>query len=212
MTEVDVGTLRDVVEQLLGERTEVDVGALVEPVQRDRVGEVATVRHQRETLGELGGIVDELHPPLEQRLAGQVVVALAQVLHALVTMGEGDVRDRVDELRRVAEDAVVDRVGPELARHLELLVDVERLGDVDIAVGRLGRVVELTQRRVARARVVPRVTALAGRRVEPFEQTDRPIGLQLTEERSQGGTHDARTHQRHVGLDHRFRHLDSTSS
>ncbi len=210
MAEVDVGALGDMIEELLGERAEIDVGALVEPVQRDRIREVASLRHQRQSCGELGRVVDELHA-LEQGLGREIVVALAEVLLAFGAVGEGDVRDGVDELRRVTEDAVVDGVGPELARHLELLVDGERLVDVDVAVGGLRRVVQLAECRVSGAGVVPRVAALGGGGVELLEQADRPVGLKLSEQRSERRTHDSRTHQRDVGRDHRFRHLDSTS-
>ena len=206
VTEVDVATLAHKVEELLGERTEVDVGALGEPVQRDRIGEVTTLRHQRESRAELARIGDVLHA-LEENLLRERVVALAEVVDARVAVSEAHVRNRIDELRRAGDDVVVDRVGPELSRDLELLVDGDRLGDVDATVCGLRGVVELAQRRVAGARVVPRVTALSGRGIEPFEEADRPVRLHLPQQRTEGGTHDAGAHERNVRLDHRFRQL-----
>ena len=206
----DVPALADEVQQLLGERAEVDVGALGEPVERDRIGEITPSRHQRQAVGEFGRVVDELHA-LEEGFPRQLVVAFAQVLHTGVTVGERDMRDRIDELARAAEDALVDGVSPELARHLELLVDGDRLVDVHVTVGGLRRVVEFTQRRVTGACVVPRIAGLGGGGVETLEQRDRPIRLELLDQGTEGGAHDARTHEGHIRFDRRFRHLDSTS-
>ncbi len=191
----------DVVDELLGERTEVDVRAGRGPVDGDRVGEVTTLRHQRQTLGEqLGGALGVLHAR-EQRVAGQRVVPGAQVLHVVGAVHEADVRNRVDEVLGIGQDPVVDGVGPELARDLELLVDVDRLGDVDGAVG-LGRggVVQLAQRGVTGSGVVPGIAALRRGGVEPLESGDRPVGLQLTQQRAEGGAHDACTDEHYIGL------------
>ena len=60
--------------------------------------------------------------------------------------------------------STVHQVRPQLARHLELLVDRDGLRDVDRPRLRvLGRVVQLAQRGVARARVVPAVGGLLAR-------------------------------------------------
>jgi hypothetical protein len=89
---------------------------------------------------------------------------------------EADVRDRVQEVADVGQDPVLVRVGPELPGDLELLVDVDGLGDVDAAVGVLRRVVQLAQRRVAGAGVVPRVAALGGGGVEALDQVMDQFG------------------------------------
>ena len=47
----------------------------------------------------------------------------------LGALDEADVRDRIEEAADVGEDAVLARVGPELAGDLELFVDVDRLGE-----------------------------------------------------------------------------------
>ncbi len=122
-------------------------------------------------------------------------------------MHEAHVRDRVEEAADVGQHAVLDGVRPELARHLELLVDVHRLGDVDRAVGPLRGVVQLTQRRVAGARVVPRIAALGGGAVETLDQRDRPVRLHQPQQRAERGAHDSRADQHDVGLlwfRHRF--------
>src|SRR5581483_1314662 len=48
----------EVADQLSGERTEVDVGAVGRPIERDRLGKVAFGGHQRQPAGELVGVVD----------------------------------------------------------------------------------------------------------------------------------------------------------
>ena len=80
---------------------------------------------------------------------------------AVLAGDEADVRDRGDELLRGPGQALADQVRPELARHLELLVDRDGLRRVDPAVRPRGRVVQLAQGGVAGAGVVPRLGALA---------------------------------------------------
>ena len=87
----------DVVHELLGQSAEVDVGSSVYQVQRDRVVVGAGGGHERQTVGELTRVGDELHA-LEQGLTRQLVVAAAQVVHAVGAVGVADVRDGVDEL------------------------------------------------------------------------------------------------------------------
>ena len=72
---------------------------------------------------------------VEQRLRGQGLVAGAHVGAAVLAGDEADVRDRGDELLGRAGQALADQVRPELAGHLELLVDRDGLGRVDPAVG-----------------------------------------------------------------------------
>ena len=76
-----------VADELLGQRAEVDVGAVGGPVQGDRIGEVALGRHERQPPGELVRVVDELGGG-EQRVGGQRVPALAQVVDAVGTVHE----------------------------------------------------------------------------------------------------------------------------
>ena len=90
-------------------------------------------------------------------------------------------------------------VGPELAGHLELLIDIDRLGDLDSAVGLLRGVVQFAQRRVAGAGVIPGIAALSCGGVEAFHQRDRPVRLNHAQQRTQGRAHDSGTDQDDVG-------------
>ena len=66
------------------------------------------------------------------------------------------VRHRVNE-RVIRQDALIHQGGPELAGHLELLVNAQRLSGVYSAVGSCGCVVQLAQGGVAGTRVIPGV-------------------------------------------------------
>jgi hypothetical protein len=136
--------------------------------------------HQRQPAGELVLVVDVLHRR-EERVLDECLAPRLQIPDVVCAMHEAHVRNRVEEAAHVGQHAVLDGVGPELARHLELLVDVNGLADVDGAVGALRGVVQLTQRGVPGARVVPRIAALGGRCVEPLDERDRPVRLQQTQ-------------------------------
>ena len=178
------------VEELLGQRAVVDVGACVGPGDGHRLCvEVAALGHQRQLLREGVAVVRELHVG-EHVVCGELVVALAQVVDLVFALGEGDVRHGVDEGARVGQHTVFHLVGPELARQLELLVDVHRLGDINAAL-LLGRVVQLAQRGVAGASVVEGVGGLLGRPVKPLEDHLGPFGFQFVQHRAQRGAHDA---------------------
>ena len=178
------------IEELPGQGTVVDVGARVCPGDGHRLGvEVAALGHQGQLLREGLAVVRELHVG-EHVVCGEFVVALAQVVDLVFALGEGDVRHGVDEGARVGQHTVFHLVGPELARQLELLVDVHRLGDIDASLF-LGRVVQLAQCGVASTGVVERVGGLLGRTVEPLEDHLGPIRFQLVQHRAQCRAHDA---------------------
>ncbi|MNC26033.1 hypothetical protein D3C75_741500 [compost metagenome] len=126
------------------------------------------------------------------------LIALLEEGNTLVTLDVAQVRDRVDEGTRRAEVALLAQVGPELARNLELGVDVHGLLDVDAAIGGLGRVVKLAQAGVAGACVVPGVGAFRGSGVHRLHDLKLQGRVELLEQYGQGGTHDARAYQYHI--------------
>ena len=150
-----------VADQLLGQRPEIHVGAVLGPVQADGFGKVAIGGHQRQPVGEFVWVVDELGGR-EQWVARQRIAVPAQVVDLLGTVREADVRDRIEETAHVCEHSGLHRIGPELAGDLELLVDFDGLRDVDRAIGQFRGVVELAQSRVPGTRVVPRTAAFGG--------------------------------------------------
>ena len=185
------------VNHLLGERTEVDVGTFGSPGSGDGLVALAALDGQRCPLGNLVAIGGELHA-LEELLLAEGVETCSQVLGVILTEDHGHVGDRVDEVG-VVQDLLFNQGCPELAGNLELLVDVQRLGGGDGAVGAGGGVVELAQCRVAGAGVVPGVGGLLGGLVEALKQDDVPGRLELLEEHAEGGAHDAAAHQDDVG-------------
>ena len=186
-------------DQLPGQRPEIHVGAVLGPVQGDGFGEVAVGGHQRQPAGEFVWVVDELGG-CEQRVARQRLAVPAQVVDLLGAVREADVRDRVEEAVHVGEHSGLHRIRPELARDLELLVDLDGLRDVDRAIGQFRGVVELAQSRVPGTRVVPRVAAFCGGTVQAFDESDRPIRFQQSQQRPQCGAHDPGAHQHDVSL------------
>ncbi len=113
----------------------------------------------------------------------------------------------VEEAAHVRQDTAFHGVRPELPRHLELLVDVDGLADLDRAVGALRGVVQLTQRRVSGTRVVPRIATLgSGPPVQPLDEGDGPVGFHQLQQGGERGTHDARSHQHDVGFGY-LRHV-----
>ena len=91
---------------------------------------------------------------------GHRLEALAQEGDIVLPPDEAHVRAGMDESPRVRDRAFADQVGPQLTRQIELRVDLERLGNVDIPVFALRRVVQLAIGRVAGARVVPGLRTL----------------------------------------------------
>src|SRR5262249_43505843 len=79
-------------------------------------------------------------------------------------------------------------------------VDVERLGNVDAAVGTLRRIVELAQRGMPGTGVVPSIGALLCRAGERLEHFDVERRVELLEHHRQGSAHDAGADQDDIGL------------
>ena len=185
--------------QLAGQGAEVDVGPFRGAGGGDALLRVAALDDQRGPLGDLGVVLGVFHRA-EQRVRLERLVAGAQELGVVLADHEAHVRHGVDEALGGADHAVRDQVGPELAGQLELLVDEERLGGVHRAVFGGGGVVELTQRRVSGAGVVPGAGALQTRLVQLLEQGDRPVRLELLQEGTERGAHDAAANQDDVGM------------
>jgi len=191
--------LRGVADELSRQCPEVDVGPVLRPGQRDRIRMASSGRHQWQPPRELVVVGDEFHRR-EQRVVDQRDVAALQIVDVGLALDEADMRNRVEETAHIGQQPVGDRVGPKLARHLKLLVDLDRLADVDRAVGPLRGVVQLAQPCVTSACVVPRAAALGGRTDKALDQGDRPTRLYQPQERAQRGTHDSRAHQNDVRL------------
>jgi len=122
-----------VADELSGQRTEVDVGAVSGPIERDGFGKVAFGGHVGQSAGEFVGVLDPLGAG-KQRIARQRLAPASQIVDAIGALHKADMRNRVEKAAHVGQHAVFGRVGPELAGDLELLVDAHRFGDIDRAV------------------------------------------------------------------------------
>ena len=191
-----------VTDELSAQGTEVDVGAIGSPIQRNGfsgVGKVAFGGHQRQPAGEFVGVVDPFGAG-KQWITGQRLPAAAQIVDAIGALHKADMRNRAQKAAHVRQDAVFGRIGPELAGDLKLLVDPHRFADVDRAVRLLRCVKQLAEPGMPGAGVVPRAAALGAGSIQPLDQDDRPVGLQPPQQRAQGGAHDPRPDQHDVGL------------
>ncbi len=184
-------------EQLVGQGTEVNVGAFHHAGRGDRLVGRAARHHQRHPLGHLRAVFGVLHLG-EGMVLVQHFEALLQEGNALVALDEAQVRHRADERLARTEGAFLRQVGPELLRHLELGVDVHGFLDVDGTVGGLWRVVQLAQPGVAGPGVVPRVGTLRGTRIHQLNDFQLDTGVELFEQHRKGGTHDAGPNQDHI--------------
>ncbi|CUJ24131.1 Uncharacterised protein [Achromobacter sp. 2789STDY5608628] len=188
--QLEVGVALQALGQLVGDDAEVDVGAQRHVGGGDLLAGVAAFHQQRRPLADLRRVGRVFHA-VEQRALDQRIAALAQVFDAVIAPHEAHVAGRVDEVRRLAQAAGLDLVGPELARDLELLGDVDGALDVDGTVGHLGCVVQLGEARVAGARVVPAIGAFQRDAVQAFEQFDAPVRLQFLQVGGERHAHDA---------------------
>ncbi len=184
-------------DELTSDLAEVDVGADRAPGHGQLLRRVTTFHHQRDPLLDLLVVFGVLHAA-EQRAGLQCCVTLAQELDVVVAPHEAHVRCGVDERTRVFQDAGLDLPGPELTGDLERFVDLDGLGDVDVAVLVFRGVVQFGERRVTGTGIVPAVGAFFGNAVEALDHFHRPARLQLVEPDSEGCTHDAAADEQYV--------------
>ncbi|MND90806.1 hypothetical protein D3C80_829010 [compost metagenome] len=185
--------------ELAGDFAEFHVGAERRPGRADLLGRIAAFHHQRHPLLDLLGIGGEFHTG-EKRAGFESLITLFQIGDVLVTPDEAHMRRVVDEGARVLQDAVAHLPGPELPGNLEGFVDVDGLGDLDVAVVVFRRVVELGKRGVAGAGIVPAVRAFKRHAVQPFQHLHRPGGLQFAQPNTERRAHDAAADQKHIDL------------
>ena len=177
-------------DQQVGERAVVDVRAGDHPGRGDGLLLVAPLHHQRRPLGDLTVVFAVFHAVIAV-VRRHRLVPVAQEGDVLVAPDEAHMRAGFDEGVRVRDGALGDEVRPELARQVELGVDLKGPGNVDAAVGTPRRVVELAVGCVARARVVPRLRTFQCAVVKRLEHHDVERRLQLLENGAQRGAHDA---------------------
>ncbi len=195
--QVEVGLGFEVTDELTGDLAEVDVGADRAPGHGQLLRRVTTFHHQRDPLLDLLVVFGVLHTA-EQRAGLQGCVALAQELDVVVTPHETHVRCGVDERARVLQNTGLDLPGPELTGNLERFVDLDSLGDINVAVLVFRGVVQFGQCRVTGTGVVPAVGAFFGYAIEALDHFHRPAWLQLVEPDRQGCTHDAAADEQYV--------------
>ena len=161
--------------QQVSERAVVDIRASDDARCRKRLLVPAAFHDQRRPFGNLGAILRVLHSVVAM-VRRHRIEALAQEGDIVLPTDEAHMRARVDETARV-RGALADQVGPQLARQIELGVDLERLGDVDAAVCALRRVVQLAVCCMAGTRIVPGLRTLQPAILEGLEYCDAERGF-----------------------------------
>ena len=184
-------------QQLVGQGAEVDVGTVGGAGCGDAFAGIAASHHQRHPLGHGGLVFGVLHA-FEGVVLLEQLMAFLEEADILLATHEAQVRHRVDEVTRRAEARLAGQVRPELLGDLELGVDLHGLLDVDRAVRRLRRVVQLAEAGMAGTRVVPRVGALDGARRTQLGDLQLEARVQFLEQHRQGGAHDAGADQQHI--------------
>src|SRR5690606_34536263 len=134
----------------------------------------------------------------EQVMGAEQLLALAQEGNVLLAPDETLMGGRVDELARSGQDLLLYEVGPELQGHLEVGVDRQRTADGDVAIIGFGSVIELTVTGVPSAGIVPAIRALVSNVIQTFDQGNGHLGIELFEQHSERGAHDATTDKQYV--------------
>ncbi len=187
------------VQELAGKRAEIDIGAVVHLRGGDGLVPAALDQQRRPTRDGCR-VIRERHP-LEKMVRGHPRISVFEEVHHLPPVDEAQVRHRVDEVLRAAGHAVRNRVAPELLGLLELLEYLDDLAHVHRAV-RLapGRVAQLADAGVARARVVPAVGAFLRQAVGGLVDLEGKRRLQPLEHRAEVRGHDPAADQDDVRI------------
>ena len=158
---------------------------------------IAPFHDQRRPFGDLGMVLGVFHAVVAV-MGAHCGVALLEEGLAVGADHETHVRHGVDEAVGRGERALADEVRPELARQVELGVDLERARDVYGPVGAHRRVVQLAVGGVPGAGVVPGAGTFLRLARHALDHLEAEIGLQLLEEDAKRRAHDAGADQRHI--------------
>ncbi|MNE21976.1 hypothetical protein D3C80_1151610 [compost metagenome] len=185
-----VGLLQ-MLQELLGQRAEVDVGTAHGASRGQRLVAGAALHQQRRPVTDGAAILAVLHVVAEAVMCLQGIEALAQEGHAFLAAHEAHVRNGIDEVLGRFEVALLDQIRPELPGDFEHRVDAHGLGDVDRAVGTFRGIVQFTECGVAGTRVVPREGTLGSPGVQLLQNFDLQARVELFQQYRQGCAHDA---------------------
>lgn len=124
-------------------------------------------------------------------VSGEPFVARFEVGELFGGPHETHVGHGLDEGAGILDDTGVHGVGPKLEGLLELSEDIDRLGDIDGAVGlKVGRITEFANTGMTGACVVPAMGGLGGKLFGGFVDRNPVGGIQLFEQHRELGRHD----------------------
>ena len=142
------------INQVLGQRPIVDIGAVDHVGGCHRLSRIASLHGQGRPFRDLGVIFGILHAAIAVMGAHQGMAFLEECLifaaHHKAHMGHG-----MDETIGSFDQALADQIRPELARKIKFNVHLQGFGDVHRTILGHRREIELTVAGMACARIVP---------------------------------------------------------
>lgn len=124
-----------------------------------------------------------------------------EVVNPLRPVHETEVGNRVDKILRPVDHARRHRISPELARALELLENLDRVGHIHRPVRRLRRrIAKFTNTGVARAGIVPTIGSLLRQPLRHLINLDAQGRIKPLEQSAQIGGHDAAADQHDIRI------------
>ena len=118
----------------------------------------------------------------------ELFMAAFEELHAIFTPYKALVRGSVNEAFGVRQHALLNQMGPELQRHFERGIDLQRPLNSNIAIFGFGGVIEFAVAGVSGPCIVPSVGAFMGYVIKTFKH------------HAEGGAHDAPADQHYICL------------
>ena len=188
-------------QQRPGQSSEVEIKPAFNPGGCQLLIRATPLHHQGQPVTDLPGVRAPLHGG-KGRQSTQLAMTLLEKGDVLLTPDKTEVGNLVQKAARF-EHSPFREGGPELQTALEGSVDPQCLFGAHRSIGLLRGVIQFTVGGMACSGVVHSGTALQGGLLKTLHQQQSHPRIQSMQQRSQGGTHDSRTHQHGVVTVHR---------
>ncbi len=187
------------IEKVCGEGAIIHVGAGRHMRCRHFLARVAAFHDKRNPFLDLLFVIGIFHAVITG-IGRERLEALFEKRDVIRSAHKTHMRDRMNKRLRVLDRSFFHQVSPELTGKIELRVDLQRLGNVDAAVTFLRRVVQLAERRMAGAGIVPRIRAFLCLAAQHFVDFYLQAGIKFLQDHGQGGAHDASADKNDIGM------------
>jgi hypothetical protein len=122
----------EMTDQMMGERAIIYIGACNDPRRRNGLLAAPALDHQRRPFRDLLPILGVFHAVIAVVRAHRLKPLSEE--RDVAAVHETHVWHGMDERARIDDRAFLYEIRPELARQVELDIDLQRLGDIDAAV------------------------------------------------------------------------------